>query len=181
MVSAHIHYVYGIFYTMDRQGVGALTAPIVATQFAQLYRWHFYYLTSLAVAILNTVLLVCIFGFKTQDGKFNVPFFSENVQSHDAPRGSECLAQIGQDVGEKETVGGSKYREMFKLKALHLLAFFILVYVGVEVTIGGKPQTTFALVLQQLDPCCRVDCDLRHPSSPRRAIVWLHIIWIFRR
>lgn len=27
---------------------------------------------------------------------------------------------------------------MFKLKALHALAFFILVYVGVEVTIGGE-------------------------------------------
>ncbi len=51
--------------------------------------------------------------------------------------GSECLAQIGQLTEEKESVNGSKYKEMFKLKALHLLAIFILVYVGVEVTIGG--------------------------------------------
>jgi hypothetical protein len=29
---------------------------------------------------------------------------------------------------------------MFELKALHLLAFFSLVYVGVEVTISGKPS-----------------------------------------
>jgi fucose permease len=54
-------------------------------------------------------------------------------------RGLECFAQIGQAVEEKETVGGSKYKQMFNLKALHLLAFFILVYVGVEVTISGKP------------------------------------------
>ena len=53
-------------------------------------------------------------------------------------RDSECLAQIGQATEEKETVGGSKYREMFKLKALHILALFTLVYVGVEVTIGGE-------------------------------------------
>jgi fucose permease len=152
MVSVHIRCVHGIFYTMDRQGVGALTAPLVATQFTQLHRWSFYYLTSLAVAMLNTVLLICIFRFKTQDGKSDVFLFSENVQSHDAPCGSECLAQIGQDVGEKETVVGSKYREMFKLKALHLLAFFILVYVGVEVTIGGKSRATFALVPQQPGP-----------------------------
>lgn len=33
----------------------------------------------------------------------------------------------------------SKYKQMFKLRALHLMAFFILIYVGVEVTIGGKP------------------------------------------
>jgi fucose permease len=51
---------------------------------------------------------------------------------------SECLAQIGQAVEEKEMTGESKYKEMFRLKALHLLAFFILVYVGVEVTIGGR-------------------------------------------
>ena len=51
--------------------------------------------------------------------------------------GLECLAEIGQLVEERESVRGSKYKEMFKLKALHLLALFILVYVGVEVTIGG--------------------------------------------
>ncbi|KAF8474505.1 MFS general substrate transporter [Russula ochroleuca] len=97
-------------------GVGALTASLVATQFVQLHRWSFHYLISIVVATLNTVLLVCVFKFKTQE---------------------ECLAQIGQDTEEKEMVGGSKYKEMFKLKALHILAFFTLVYVGVEVTIGG--------------------------------------------
>jgi len=97
-------------------GVGALVSPLIATQFAQQHRWSFHYLISLAVATLNTVLLVCVFKFMTQD---------------------ECLAQIGQAVEEKELVGESKYKEMFRLKALHLLALFILVYVGVEVTIGG--------------------------------------------
>jgi fucose permease len=58
-------------YPMECLGAGALTAPLVATQFAQLHRWSFHYLTSLAVATLNTVLLVCIFRFKNQDGKSN--------------------------------------------------------------------------------------------------------------
>ncbi|KAI0252492.1 MFS general substrate transporter [Lactifluus subvellereus] len=97
-------------------GAGALSCPLVATQFAQHSRWSFHYLTSLTVATLNTIILICVFKFKTQD---------------------ECLARIGQATEEKEAGGGSKYKEMFKLKALHLLAFFILVYVGVEVTIGG--------------------------------------------
>ncbi|KAI9458666.1 MFS general substrate transporter [Lactarius psammicola] len=97
-------------------GVGALTAPLVATQFAQLHRWSFHYLASFGVATVNTVILVCVFKLKAQD---------------------ECLAQIGQLAEEKEGVNGSKYKEMFKLKSLHLLALFILVYVGVEVTIGG--------------------------------------------
>jgi len=97
-------------------GVGAMTAPLVATQFAQFHRWSFYYLFSFGVATLNTVILVCVFKFKVQD---------------------ECLAQIGQLTEERESGHGSKYKEMYKLKALHLLALFILVYVGVEVTIGG--------------------------------------------
>ncbi|KAH9973883.1 major facilitator superfamily domain-containing protein [Lactifluus volemus] len=97
-------------------GAGALAAPLVATQFAQRSRWSFHYIISLAVATLSTSLLICVFKFKTQD---------------------ECLAQIGQVAEEKEGNSNSKYKEMFRLKALHLLSFFILVYVGVEVTIGG--------------------------------------------
>ena len=54
-----------------------------------------------------------------------------------------CLAEIGQmPVHEPEANANgdnSKYKQMFKLRALHLMAFFILIYVGVEVTIGGKP------------------------------------------
>jgi len=88
--------------------------------------------------MLNTVLLVCIFKFKTQDGKCHS--FLQGRHTSRLRRGLECLAQIGQAIEEKETVGGSKYKQMFELKALHLLAFFILVYVGVEVTISGKPS-----------------------------------------
>ncbi|KAI9509245.1 MFS general substrate transporter [Russula earlei] len=115
-------------------GAGALVSPLVATQFAQSHRWSFHYLTSLACATLNTVLLLCIFKFKTQDGESDL---IEDMLILTSNHDSECLAQIGQEVEEKEAVGGSKYKEMFKLRALHLLAFFILVYVGVEVTIGS--------------------------------------------
>jgi hypothetical protein len=118
-----------------------LVSPIVATQFAQLHRWSFHYLVSLAVATLNTVLLICIFKFKTQDGEFAFPYLPENMKNLMFRRDTECLAQIGQTAEEKELVGGSKYKAMFKLKALHALALFTLVYVGVEVTIGGKSRS----------------------------------------
>jgi len=49
----------------------------------------------------------------------------------------ECLAQIGQAAGERGTSEDSSFRQIVGTKAVHLLAFFILVYVGVEVTIGG--------------------------------------------
>lgn len=49
----------------------------------------------------------------------------------------ECLSQIGQAPGEKGTSEHSKLRQILSLKSVHFLAFFVLVYVGVEVTIGG--------------------------------------------
>jgi fucose permease len=53
------------------------------------------------------------------------------------PINTECLAEIGQDPGEKGTSEDNKFKQIMNLKTVHLLAFFILVYVGVEVTIGG--------------------------------------------
>lgn len=32
----------------------------------------------------------------------------------------------------------SKYRQIFRLREVHFLAIFILIYVGVEVTLGGE-------------------------------------------
>lgn len=32
---------------------------------------------------------------------------------------------------------GGKYKQIFRLRSLHLLAFFIFIYVGIEVTVGG--------------------------------------------
>ncbi|KAJ3800932.1 MFS general substrate transporter [Lentinula aff. detonsa] len=97
-------------------GAGALCAPLVATQFSQMEHWSFYYLVSLSVATINTIVQIAVFRFKTQD---------------------DCLAQIGQEPGEKGTSEHSHFRQIMSLKTVHLLAVFILVYVGVEVTVGG--------------------------------------------
>ncbi|OSC97784.1 MFS general substrate transporter [Trametes coccinea BRFM310] len=103
-------------------GAGALSSPLVATQFAQLSHWSFHYLVSLGIAISNVILLIAVFRFKNQE---------------------TCLAEIGQTPSHESLTEGtdnnnsSKYTQMFKLRALHLMAFFILTYVGVEVTLGG--------------------------------------------
>jgi hypothetical protein len=49
----------------------------------------------------------------------------------------ECLELMGEDVGEKGTSQDSSFNQVLRIKAVHCLAFFILFYVGVEVTIGG--------------------------------------------
>lgn len=100
-------------------GLGALCSPLSATQFAQRQHWSFHYLISLSIAFLNTVILVVVLRFRTQD---------------------ECLADIGQEPPEKTAESESeesKYKQIFRLRELHLLALFIFIYVGVEVTVGG--------------------------------------------
>ncbi|KAG6908937.1 hypothetical protein DXG01_002716 [Tephrocybe rancida] len=102
-------------------GAGALCAPLVATQFAQQKRWSFHFLASLGLAVTNTVVLIAIFKFKTQD---------------------ECLAEIGQVIperteNEQSANNKGKFRQIMGHRTVQFLAFFILFYVGVEVTIGG--------------------------------------------
>ncbi|KAJ7772039.1 MFS general substrate transporter, partial [Mycena maculata] len=94
-------------------GAGALTAPLVATQFAQMRHWSFHYLTSLGLAITNVFVLILVFRGRTQDGKWL-----------SSPGARAITATSGRFFP-------------WTLKTVHLLAFFALVYVGVEVTIGG--------------------------------------------
>ena len=71
-----LHAVYGLclrVYALNTKwrfvGLGALSSPLVATQFAQLPRWSFHYLVSLGIAATNTLVLVAVFRGKTQDGE----------------------------------------------------------------------------------------------------------------
>lgn len=47
---------------------------------------------------------------------------------------TEVYAESGQEAGEVGTAKGSKYRQILGLKTVHVLAFFLLVYVGTEVS-----------------------------------------------
>jgi fucose permease len=101
-------------------GLGAFCAPLVSTQFSQLEKWSFHFLVSLGIALSNIIVLAIVFRFKDQD---------------------ESLQQIGIEPGEKNTNEQSNMRQLVSLKAVHLLAAFIFIYVGVEVTIGGWTVT----------------------------------------
>ncbi|KAJ7276082.1 MFS general substrate transporter [Mycena haematopus] len=97
-------------------GAGALSSPLLATQFAQMRHWSFHYLISLGFALSNVIILTLTFRGRTLD---------------------ECLVLIGQTAGEANTSDHSNFRQILSLKSVHILAFFTLIYVGVEVTIGG--------------------------------------------
>ena len=50
----------------------------------------------------------------------------------------EVMAEAGHAPGEADTMGESKYKQIMGIKAVHYLACWALIYVGVEVTLGGK-------------------------------------------
>ncbi|KAG8732843.1 hypothetical protein FRC10_000575 [Ceratobasidium sp. 414] len=99
-------------------GAGACVAPLIATQFAAKPRWSFYYLVSLGLAITNTLSLSYVFRFR---------------------RLPEVLASFGipEVVHTAEHSQTNKYRQILSLRVVYILAFFCLIYVGAEVTIGG--------------------------------------------
>ncbi|KAJ6489886.1 major facilitator superfamily domain-containing protein [Mycena sanguinolenta] len=97
-------------------GAGALLAPLAATQFALLQRWSFHYLVSMGLALSNVALLILVFKLRSTD---------------------ECITQIGQESTQKSMNSESSLRQIIPLKSVHLLSVYILVYVGLEATIGG--------------------------------------------
>lgn len=53
---------------LDSTGLGAFSAPFAATHFAQVRRWSFHYLLSVAIAVLNTILVAVVFRGRRQEG-----------------------------------------------------------------------------------------------------------------
>ena len=88
---------------------------------------------------------------------------------------ADCLAEIGQppihETSSTADNGGNKYKQMFRLRSLHLLAFFALLYVGVEVTLGGTLPRPFdarkRTILTMRTTPCRLDCRV-YPETPWR-------------
>lgn len=60
---------------------------------------------------------------------------------------TELLADAGQAPAEATTVSGSKYKQILGIKAVHFMAIFAIVYIGVEVTVGGT-YSSGTLVMQ---------------------------------
>ena len=51
---------------------------------------------------------------------------------------TEVMADIGEEPAPVETTGGSKYKQILGISAVHFLACWAVIYVGVEVTLGGR-------------------------------------------
>ncbi|OSD01410.1 MFS general substrate transporter [Trametes coccinea BRFM310] len=103
-------------------GLGALISPLVATQFAQSpNHWSFHYLISAGLYISNTFLLWTVFRGRRQQ---------------------DILEEEGETGNAAENaVDSNKYKQVLGLKEVHILSAFSLIYVGLEVTMGGWSVT----------------------------------------
>ncbi|TFK91514.1 MFS general substrate transporter [Polyporus arcularius HHB13444] len=97
-------------------GLGAFVAPLVSTQFAQQKHWSYYFLISSVMYALNSALLWIVFRGKRQD---------------------EIKAEADDLSPQQEVVQSNKYKQIFRIREVHILSLFALLYVGTEVTIGG--------------------------------------------
>lgn len=127
-------------------GLGALAAPLAATHFAHIPRWNFHFLLSLGISVINTIVLVAAFKLKDQDGKLIFQF----IQNPRINLEAECLTLAGEVIPDRVAGEEGTFKEVMKCRAVHLLAFFILIYVGVEVTSGGE-RIHFHLDLKTTD------------------------------
>ncbi|KAF8306100.1 MFS general substrate transporter [Clavulina sp. PMI_390] len=97
-------------------GVGAFTSPLISTRFSNMpVAWHYYFLVSMGLAIAVLGILIWVTKLKHQD---------------------TLLHEIGVHP-EEETIRAPMIRQVMELKVVHILAFFVLLYTGMEVTIGG--------------------------------------------
>ncbi|KAM5538630.1 hypothetical protein V8D89_007659 [Ganoderma adspersum] len=107
----------GILYAV--YGADATRAPLVSTQFAQLRRWSFGYLVHIGLALMSAVFQAFAFKFKTQD---------------------DCLKEVREPPHERtqDSPGGfDKYKQVFRVRAVHLMGLFLFTYVGLEFSIGS--------------------------------------------
>ncbi|KAG8932592.1 hypothetical protein FRC01_013087 [Tulasnella sp. 417] len=96
-------------------GFGGFVSPFVATQFAQLRHWNFFFLCSLGVASLNVASLLYVFRLKPQ--------------AHFIPE--------THTEGQEPVRSSSKYKQIMSQKTVHLVSFFLLLHVGACATLGG--------------------------------------------
>ncbi|PVF93674.1 MFS general substrate transporter [Serendipita vermifera] len=118
-------------------GLGAFATPFVSTQFAQMPRWSFHFLVSLGIALINTNILFWTVGGQSLEAVLeSIGSPSQQVQRSNGERADSTPTE-NEDGSTNEPRGRSSISQILRSQVVHVMALFILVYVGIEVTIGG--------------------------------------------
>ena len=89
------------------------------------------------------IILAVVFKFQSQDSK-SIPMLKER-QNYSTDMGSiyltACLRRAGEIHDAKSSSGevndNGEFGQIIRNRTVHLLAIFLMIYIGVEVTIGG--------------------------------------------
>jgi len=130
-------------------GFGATVSPLVSTEFVKSLSStvYYYFAVSLGLALFTCVALFTVFRLKTEDqvvGRRE----PEVVSQTDAVVGESEGEKRDREVQERRDAGssGNKMKRIMKTPAVHFMAFYIMIYVGVEVTIGGWAVSRFPII-----------------------------------
>lgn len=135
--------------------MGALASPLVATQFSEMKHWNFHYLTSVGIGVINLLLVVYYFRFKTIEKLFSdvgyieatveepmaTPTSTENQSGMERERRHVDPEQIDMDTtvlaAPKPSGSANKMGRIIRDPVVLLVCLWAFIYVGTEVTIGG--------------------------------------------
>ncbi|WVW78708.1 hypothetical protein I302_100668 [Kwoniella bestiolae CBS 10118] len=112
-------------------GVGATVSPFVSTLFVQRLpnRVYYYFAVSLGLALMTALSLIAVFQARTEDQV--VGRRQREIRVKD---GTPCKVDPSQKENE---ASGGKMKEILKMPVIHCMAFFMLIYGGIEVSVGG--------------------------------------------
>ncbi|WVQ81603.1 hypothetical protein IAT38_003727 [Cryptococcus sp. DSM 104549] len=118
-------------------GFGATVSPLVSTAFVQNIpdTVYYYFAVSLGLALIIAVALLCTFRLRTED-----QIVGKRGQEEREGEEGEAEAEMTQEKSDS----GDKVKRMMRTPVVHFMAFYMVIYVGVEITIGGW-ATSFLL------------------------------------
>jgi fucose permease len=144
-------------------GAGALIAPLLSTQFADYYtrthtrNWALYYTILIGASLSNFASFTMILrgaGYEEVLKGMGVSQNEEIELKNDVSRTqtidtgmAASQAEIGNSSSSRSIKDGNTFAIVLKQVHVHVLAAFVFIYVGVEVTIGGTEQITFLINL----------------------------------
>lgn len=112
----------------------------------------------MGLAVASAVLAAVIFRLNTQGGRFSCLVGTVHTSLSCV---IECLLEIGQHPKEEEVSEHGAYRQILGLRAVHLMAFFIMVYVG-YVFCEGSPSPKLNVRIQGGSYARWLDRHLHH-------------------
>ena len=104
-----------------------------------------------------------------------------NLLSECSPIATAVMEEEGESAAQDD-VGADKFKQMMRIKSVHALSFFALIYVGIEVTLGGE-RALYGCCFPELVNLAtrRLECDVHTGKAWRKCKLRLHLFRILWR